>query len=87
MAHQYIPSDTEGLTDQAAGSYAEKVSDLRLAYWLKKKGLSKRQFCIRLGVVYKNANRMFKPTYDPRVSQLNKIAKVLDIKIQELFEP
>lgn len=58
---------------------------LRLAQVLKKQKLSKRQFAKRLGVRYENVFRYFRPGYNPRLSVLAAWAKVLKVRVQDLF--
>ena len=53
---------------------------------LKKKKISKRQFAKKLGILYSNVFRMFRPGYDPKFSTLIEISKVLDLKVKDLYE-
>jgi transcriptional regulator with XRE-family HTH domain len=53
---------------------------------LEKKNISKRQFAKRLGLDYSNVFRFFRPDYDPKFSTLVSWAKVLEVKIRDLFE-
>ncbi len=62
------------------------MAKLILADVLKKKKMSKRQFSLKLGMIYSNVFRMFRPDYDPKFSTLVQIAKTLDVKIKDLYE-
>jgi transcriptional regulator with XRE-family HTH domain len=62
------------------------MAKLTLDEALKKKKMSKRQFAKKLGVLYSNVFRMFRPSYDPKFSTLVEIAKVLDVKVKDLYE-
>ena len=50
----------------------------------KKKGVSKRQLAIRLGVRYQNIFPMMKPDYDAKFSVLARIAKALGCRVRDL---
>lgn len=52
---------------------------------LKKKGMSKRQFAKRLDIDYASVFRFFRPGYDPKLSTLARWAKVLDVRIRDLY--
>lgn len=58
----------------------------RLAETLKKKKLSKRQFAKRLGVDYANVFRLFRPSYDPKLSTLRKWARIIGCRVRDLYE-
>ncbi len=58
---------------------------LQLESILRKKALSKRQFAKRLGVPYYSVFRYFRAGYDPKLSTLDRWAKVLKVKIRDLF--
>ncbi|HEX7675844.1 MAG TPA: helix-turn-helix transcriptional regulator [Bdellovibrio sp.] len=53
---------------------------------LKEKKMTKYRFAQLLGVPYSNIVRFFKPGYDPRLSTLEKWAKVLDVSVTDLIE-
>ena len=53
---------------------------------LKRKKMSKRQFAKLLGVEYRNIFRVFREGYDPKFSTMESWAKVLGIKVRDLFE-
>ena len=65
--------------------YLEWMPELRLAFILKKKKMSKRQFAKLLDMDYPTVFRYFRPGYDPKLSTLAKWAQVLDVKIRVLF--
>jgi len=62
------------------------MAKLLLAAILKKKGISKRQFAKRLSMEYDNVFRFFRPGYDPKLSVLEKWAKVLGVRMRDLFK-
>jgi hypothetical protein len=62
------------------------VAKLKLDIILQKKKISKYKFAQLLGVPTASVFRYFKPAYDPKLSSLEKWAKVLGIKIRDLFE-
>lgn len=62
------------------------MAKLLLSSILKKKGLSKRQFAKLLNMEYDNVFRFFRAGYDPKLSVLEKWAKVLGVRIRDLFK-
>ncbi|MBI2604773.1 MAG: helix-turn-helix transcriptional regulator [Deltaproteobacteria bacterium] len=62
------------------------MAKLLLDEALKRRGMSKRQFAKRLKIDYSSVFRYFRKGYDPKFSTLEKWAKVLGVKIRELFE-
>jgi len=62
------------------------VAKIILKKILEQRKISKRQFAIKLGVDVGNVFRFFRPNYDPRFSTLERWAKVLNIKVKDLFE-
>jgi transcriptional regulator with XRE-family HTH domain len=66
--------------------YSEAMAKLALEKLLEKKSLSKRQFAKLLQMDYPSVFRFFRPGYDPKLSTLEKWAKVLGVKIKELYE-
>lgn len=71
-------------TNKAA--YSIEMIELKLDEALKARGLSRRQFAKKIGVRYNNITRLFKPGYDPKLSSLEKYARVLGCKIRDLFK-
>lgn len=53
---------------------------------LKRKKLSRRKFARLIGIDYKNVSRMFRPTFDPRLSSLASYAKRLGVRVRDLIE-
>ena len=53
---------------------------------LEKKGLSKRKFAKQMGIHYPAVFRFFRPGYDPKLSTLEKWAKVLNVRIKDLVQ-
>jgi predicted transcriptional regulator len=53
---------------------------------LEKKKISKRQFSKKMGMIYSNVFRIFRPGYDPKFSTLVDWAKALDVKVKDLIE-
>lgn len=53
---------------------------------LKQKKISKYEFAKRLHMNVSNVFRFFKDTYDPKFSMIEKWAKVLEVKIKDLYE-
>jgi len=62
------------------------MAKLLLARALEKKGLSKRKFSAMLGISYPHVFRFFRPNYDPKLSTLEKWARVLNMKIRDLIQ-
>ena len=62
------------------------MAKIALEKVLKQKRLSKRQFAKRLQMEYGNVFRFFRPEYDPKFSTLERWAKVLGVKIKDLYE-
>jgi predicted transcriptional regulator len=62
------------------------MAKLALDQALKKKKLSKRQFAKKMGVLYSNVFRMFRPGYDPKFSTLVEIASILELKVKDLYD-
>ena len=62
------------------------MSKIVLDKILKKKEISKRRFAKMLGVEYRNIFRVFREGYDPKFSTMQDWARVLQIKIRDLFE-
>jgi len=64
------------------------MARLRLKQILRERGLAMDKFSrmadIAGGTVAKMCND---PTYDPKLSMLNKVAKTLGISVEELLEP
>lgn len=61
------------------------MAKLLLDVVLKKKKVSKRQFAKQLGIDYASVFRFFRAGYDPKLSMLEKWAKVLGVRIGDLF--
>lgn len=59
---------------------------LKLEIILKKKQISKYRFAQMLGLPTSSIFRYFKPDYDPKLSTLEKWAKVLELKVRDLLE-
>jgi transcriptional regulator with XRE-family HTH domain len=62
------------------------MAKLALGEALKKKGMSKRQFAKLLDIEYKNVFRLFHAGADPKLSTLNKWAKLLGCKVRDLLK-
>jgi DNA-binding XRE family transcriptional regulator len=62
------------------------VPKIILGKILKKRKLSKRQFAKLLGVEYRNIFRVFREGYDPKFSTMADWARVLQVKVKDLFE-
>jgi len=61
------------------------MAKLLLGDVLKKKNISKRQFAKLLGMDYSSVFRFFRTGYDPKFSTMQRWAKVLQVKIKDLF--
>lgn len=59
---------------------------LRLFEMLKREGISKRKFAIKLGKRPQHVLRYFRPDYDPKLSTLEEWSKVLKCKVKDLFD-
>ncbi len=59
---------------------------MKLDTILKKKEMSKYRLAQLLDVPTSTVFRFFKPEYDPRLSTLEKIAKVLEVKVKDLLD-
>lgn len=59
---------------------------LRLEALLKEKKISKRGFAKMIGIDYANVFRFFRKDYDPKLSTLNEWAKILGVRIGDLYE-
>ena len=59
---------------------------LRLEAILKEKKISKRGFAKMLGIDYANVFRYFRKDYDPKLSMLEQWAKILGVRISELYK-
>lgn len=62
------------------------MAKLALNRALKKKGLSKRQFAQKLGMAYHNVFRLFREGQDPKLSTLNKWARLIGCRVRDLLE-
>lgn len=62
------------------------MATLTLARYLKKKGISKRQFAKKLKVEYYSVFRYFREGYDPKLSVLTRWAKALSCRVRDLIE-
>jgi transcriptional regulator with XRE-family HTH domain len=62
------------------------MATLALAKALKKKRISKRQFAIRLGMRYENVFKLFRNGRNPKLSTLNKWAKIIGCRVRDLLE-
>ena len=62
------------------------MPELLLEKVLEKRKMSKRQFAKRLEIDYSSVFRFFRPGYDPKLSTLEKWAKVLGVKIRDLYK-
>lgn len=62
------------------------MAKLRLESVLKELKISKRSFAKRLGIDPSNVFRFFKKDYDPKLSTLEEWAKVLGVRIRDLYE-
>lgn len=59
---------------------------LKLEAIIQKKKVSKYRLAQLLGVPTSTVFRFFKPDYDPKLSTLEKVAKVLDVKVRDLLD-
>jgi DNA-binding Xre family transcriptional regulator len=59
---------------------------LKLEALLQKKKISKYRLAQLLGVPASNVFRYFKPDYDPKLSTLERWAKVLEVKVKDLLD-
>ena len=59
---------------------------LKLAAILEKKKLSKYRFAQLLEIPTPSVFRYFRPGYDPKLSTLEKMAKVLEVKVKDLLD-
>jgi len=57
-----------------------------LGKYLKRSGLSKRQFAKMLRIEYAAVFRYFRKGYDPKLSTLSKWARALRCKVCDLIE-
>ena len=62
------------------------MAKLKLGGILEKKKMSKYRFAQLLEVPTSTVFRYFKPGYDPKLSTLERWAKVLDLKIRDLLD-
>ena len=64
------------------------MAKLRLKEILKERGLAMEKFS-RMADISGNTvlNMCNNPTYDPKLSMLNKLAKALSISVEDLLEP
>lgn len=62
------------------------MAKILLANILKKRKLSKRQFAKQLNMRYSNVFRFFHKGYDPKLSMLQKWARVLKLKVHDLYK-
>jgi transcriptional regulator with XRE-family HTH domain len=62
------------------------MQKLLLASVLKKKKISKYRFAKLLGMKPYAVFRYFRPGYDPKLSTLAKWAKVLGVRIRDLYK-
>lgn len=62
------------------------MAKLCLEKLLERKNLSKRQFAKLLEMDYPSVFRFFRAGYDPKFSTLEKWAKVLNVRIRDLYE-
>jgi DNA-binding XRE family transcriptional regulator len=62
------------------------MAKLLLEKVLKRKKVTKYGFAKLLAVPTPSVFRYFRPDYDPKLSTLEKWAKVLEVKIRDLYE-
>ena len=62
------------------------MAKLILGDVLKRKKMSKRRFAKALDYPYSNVFRYFREGYDPRLSDLNRFAGVLGVKVKDLLK-
>jgi len=62
------------------------MARLLLKEVLVKKKLSKRRFAKLLDVEYSNIFRYFRDDYDPKLSMIERWAKVLGVRIRDLYQ-
>ena len=62
------------------------MAKLKLDQILKQKKMSKYKLAQILGLPTASIFRYFKPEYDPKLSTLEKWAKVLGVRIRDLYE-
>lgn len=56
-----------------------------LAEIIRKEKLSKRKLASLLKIHYPHVFRMFRPGYDPKLSTLEKLARVLKVHMNDLY--
>jgi DNA-binding XRE family transcriptional regulator len=62
------------------------MAKLILEEVLKRKNITKYRFAQLLGTQQPAVFRFFKPEYDPKLSTLAEWAKVLNVKIKDLYQ-
>lgn len=62
------------------------MAKLILKAMLKKRKISQYRLAILLKMDGKNVARLFRPDYDPKLSTLNRLAKVLKCKVRDLLK-
>ena len=62
------------------------MATICLAKVLKEKKITKYRFAKLIGSEYSNIVRYFRPDYDPRLSTLEKWAKVLNCNVKDFIE-
>ncbi len=67
-------------------NYDVGMAKLKLDQILKQKKMSKYKLAQILGLPTASIFRYFKPEYDPKLSTLEKWAKVLGVRIRDLYE-
>ena len=61
------------------------MAKLILEKVLKKKSMSKRRFAKELDVDYASSFRYYRDGYDPKLSTLTKWARVLKVRVSDLY--
>ena len=61
------------------------MAKLRLDQILKQKHISKYAFAKMLSLPTSSVFRYFKPEYDPKLSTLERWAKILEVRIRDLY--
>ena len=74
------------LNRPVADSYALRMAKLRIEEVLNKKKLSKRKFYQMLKTDSGTGSRYFRPDFNPTFLTLEKIAKVLGVRIRDLIK-
>lgn len=62
------------------------MAKLQISEVLRKKAMSKRELAKRMGIDYRRVFSMFRPTFNPTLKTLERIAKALGVKVTDLIK-